>query len=1498
MLSPSILLADWVTTTIPAGDQPYAIAVNPVTNKIYVANQNSDDVTVIDGVSNITATLASGDQPYAIAVNPVTNKIYVANAGGDNITVIDGDNNNTTNVPAVDGPVAVVVNAVSNKIYVVNGNSGNVTVIDGATNDTTIVPVGMGPWAICVNPVTNKIYVVNAFINNVTVIDGVSNSTTSIGVGNMPIAIAVNPVTNKIYVANLFDNTVTVIDGTTNNVIATIPAATGPIAVNPVINKIYVANQGSNTVTVIDGYDNSTTNLAVGDGPIAVAVNPVTNKIYVARSSSDSVTVIHGDDNSTTSLAVGDIPIAVAVNPVTNKIYVANQNSDAVTVIDSDDNDAVTVVTGDAPHAVCVNPVTNKIYVPNFSSNDITVLDGDDNSFLTVTAGDEPIAVAVNPVTNEIYVANRGNDTVTVLDGATNNTVDVLVGNEPYAIVVNPATNKIYVANQGSNNVTVLDGATNNTVDVLVGNQPHAISVNPVTNKIYVANQGNDSVTVLDGVTNNTASVAVGTAPVAIAVNPVTNKIYVANQGSNNVTVLDGATNNTTDVLVGNQPNAISVNPVTNKIYVANNGNGEVTVIDGATNNTTDVIVGNQPYAIVVNPVTNKIYVANQGSDSVTVIDGTTNSTITVGTGSEPIAIAVNPVTNKIYVANRIGDNLTVIDVVNEQETGVIAEIISLTNNITCEAMPTISGKAVNRWDPNATTMLGAIDNWLAGQEEWTWTTVISGAGTDSINWQYSWGSDSLLYGENFINIVPLESHAGITNNFGLGTPFAGNMLVYPIYRLDSPLNSFSLISPSDSAMLSNPRPTFIWETSCDVLSGLEKYEVYIDNIVRHTGVDTNWIADYDLSEGWHNWYIVANDTIGNLLRSIETWSVLIDTTAPSVVSLISPSDGAYLNNNIIDLTWHKSVDNLSGVDHYILQYTQDITFSSGVIETTLVDTAFSVVLFDTTYYWRVKARDQATNESAWSSIWSFEIDTHVPNSPNLISPIDGIYLNNSEVVFEWSEVLKSGFGGSKSPIEYVLQVDTAISFSNPMVVDTGANTYDTLNLSKNNYYWRVKAYDLSGNESAFSGPDSFGLDLTEPLVPLLVSPDSGIVLNINNPIFVWHISIDDLSGIEDYVLQYSQDNTFSSGVIETTVVDTAFTVVLSDTIYYWRVKARDKATNESAWSSVWSFEIDTQTPNAPTLISPIGGIWLSDSLVTFEWAEVTYLAYSDEQIRRKNVDRESEKILGSQISYIIQVDTLFDFSSPLITDSLDETSTTLLLFEDFYYWRVKAFDLAGNQGPYTEPDSFGVDITAALIDSTTLWEDTSYAGPFEVRTKVTDNLSGIDSILLYYKRDEDPEWVAVTMALTGVSGWYADLIPVVSNTDDTVRYYIEAVDASEPANNATDPEGAPADYYRFIANHDVGVTESEDAPTFFSFGLKRNPTKGKVVFDLALPTVAEITLRIYDVSGRFVDKPISGRKSAGYYEIPWASNRSAGVYFYCLESPWGKKVGKLVLIR
>ncbi len=531
--------------TVATGSQAISVAVNPVTNKIYIANFGGNTVTVLDGVSNATGTVVVGSGPVSVGVNAVTNKVYVSNLSSNSVTVIDGVTNGTTTVAAGTNPGSAAVNPVTNKIYAINSGSNSVTVIDGATNATTAValPAGAGPSSVAVNAATNQIYVANqttgsSITGNVTVIDGATNSTRTLAVGALPNSVAINPVTNKIYVANFDGADVSVIDGSTNTTAsATIGLKPSQVIVNPVSNKAYVANYDGGTVTVVDGATDTVSNVTVGQGPSALDVNPITNKIYVANYGDGTVTVVDGATGITKTIAAGQGPLAVAVNPVTNKIYVANYGSNSVSVIDGASGTvARSVPTGSGPSEVAPNTVTNQIYVTNARSNSVTVIDGNTNGTTTIAVGAAPGPVVVNAVTNRIYVGNQYSFGVTVIDGKSNGTTTVSTG-EAYSLALNSVTNRIYVADLGDNKVTVIDGSDNTTTSVAAGVKPFSIAVNPVTNKIYVANSQSGSVTVIDGATNSTTAVTTGSYPSAIAVNQATGKIYVANRDAIHPTV-------------------------------------------------------------------------------------------------------------------------------------------------------------------------------------------------------------------------------------------------------------------------------------------------------------------------------------------------------------------------------------------------------------------------------------------------------------------------------------------------------------------------------------------------------------------------------------------------------------------------------------------------------------------------------------------------------------------------------------------------------------------------------------------------------------------------------------------------------------------------------------------------------------------------------------------------------------------------------------------------
>jgi YVTN family beta-propeller protein len=118
--------------SIGVGGTPSAMAVNPATGQVYVANFSSNNVSVIDGASNtVITTVPVGTQPEAVAVNAVNGQVYVANFSSNNVSVIDGASNTVTaTVPVGNDPKAVAVNPVTGQVYVTNPDDGTVSVID------------------------------------------------------------------------------------------------------------------------------------------------------------------------------------------------------------------------------------------------------------------------------------------------------------------------------------------------------------------------------------------------------------------------------------------------------------------------------------------------------------------------------------------------------------------------------------------------------------------------------------------------------------------------------------------------------------------------------------------------------------------------------------------------------------------------------------------------------------------------------------------------------------------------------------------------------------------------------------------------------------------------------------------------------------------------------------------------------------------------------------------------------------------------------------------------------------------------------------------------------------------------------------------------------------------------------------------------------------------------------------------------------------------------
>ena len=89
---------------VTVGNDAFGVAVNPLTNRVYVTNIGDGTVSVISGLGErgspqsrpVIATIRVGSSPARVAVNPLTHTAYVTNSGSGSVSVIDLRTNKVT----------------------------------------------------------------------------------------------------------------------------------------------------------------------------------------------------------------------------------------------------------------------------------------------------------------------------------------------------------------------------------------------------------------------------------------------------------------------------------------------------------------------------------------------------------------------------------------------------------------------------------------------------------------------------------------------------------------------------------------------------------------------------------------------------------------------------------------------------------------------------------------------------------------------------------------------------------------------------------------------------------------------------------------------------------------------------------------------------------------------------------------------------------------------------------------------------------------------------------------------------------------------------------------------------------------------------------------------------------------------------------------------------------------------------------------------------------
>lgn len=163
----------------------------------------------------------------------------------------------------------------------------------------------------------------------------------------------------------------------------------------------------------------------------------------------------------------------------------------------------------------------------------------------------------------------------------------------------------------------------------------------------------------------------------------------------------------------------------------------------------------------------------------------------------------------------------------------------------------------------------------------------------------------------------------------------------------------------ADGAIIENPTPQLCWVPASDIGSGIAHYVLYVDDAVSRGGIPAAsrcTTPGTPLSEGLHEWSVVAVDAVGNTETSLQSWTVIYDVNPPEPFQLLEPAEAATLAEARPTLSWTAAIDQGAGLNHY------ELAIDSGA--SSPCSTPCIVPASETSF---VPSQDLAAGQHSWS---------------------------------------------------------------------------------------------------------------------------------------------------------------------------------------------------------------------------------------------------------------------------------------------------------------------------------------------------------------------------------------------------------------------------------------------------------------------------------------------------------------------------------------------------
>ncbi|MCU7722841.1 YncE family protein [Actinoplanes sp. KI2] len=290
-----------VIGTIKVGNEPEGTAVSPDSRTLYVANQSSHVLSVVDAGTRQVSAVTLRDTPRFVAVSRDGRQVFVSmyenDKSGSGVAVLDAAGRDVDHyLDTGKQPYALSVSP-DGQVWVPIHSAGRIEIYTaGQQRAVGRITVPANPHAIGYAGDLQRAFTANHESNVVAVVDMRSDKLfKSVPVSKSPHSLAVSPDGRRVLVAGYDADAADLIDTVTLR-------RTGPVKVGHQPQSVawaadgehgYVVNEGDNTISVLDGHTGKlTATIPVGHSPRTIAVAPDGRLAYVSNGDDDTVSVL------------------------------------------------------------------------------------------------------------------------------------------------------------------------------------------------------------------------------------------------------------------------------------------------------------------------------------------------------------------------------------------------------------------------------------------------------------------------------------------------------------------------------------------------------------------------------------------------------------------------------------------------------------------------------------------------------------------------------------------------------------------------------------------------------------------------------------------------------------------------------------------------------------------------------------------------------------------------------------------------------------------------------------------------------------------------------------------------------------------------------------------------------------------------------------------------------------------------------------------------------